>query len=103
LSVENKNVDMPLSFELFQNYPNPFNPVTQIQYSLPDPVAVSIKVYNTMGQLVTTLIDQYQFAGTYHIEWNGRDDKGNWVSNGLYIYQMYAGSYTQTCKMILVK
>jgi hypothetical protein len=51
LSVENKNVDMPLSFELFQNYPNPFNPVTQIQYSLPDPVAVSIKVYNTMGQL----------------------------------------------------
>jgi flagellar hook assembly protein FlgD len=88
---------------LFQNYPNPFNPVTQIQYSLPNPVAVSIKVYNTMGQLVTTLVDHYQLAGTYRIEWDGRDEQGNWVSNGLYIYQMHAGSYTQTCKMILVK
>jgi len=103
LSVEDRKENTPRSFELFQNYPNPFNPVTQIQYSLPNPVAVSIKVYNTMGQLVTTLVDHYQLAGTYRIEWDGRDDKGNWVSNGLYIYQMHAGSYTQTCKMILVK
>lgn len=89
-------------FELLQNYPNPFNPLTQIDYSLQNEENVTIKVYNAMGKLITTLVDQQHRAGNYSVQWNGRDDQGNLVSNGIYLYKMQAGHFTQTRKMILI-
>lgn len=94
---------IPDQFFLDQNYPNPFNPVTQIHYSLKEEINVTIRVYNLSGQLVTTLVDQKQPAGEYRTHWNGRNYQGNLVSNGVYIYIMQAGSFTQTNKMILIK
>jgi len=93
----------PRSFELEQNFPNPFNPRTQIQYALEKEVNVTIKIYNMVGQLVTTLVNQKQLAGKYSIQWEGRDHQGNLVSSGIYFYQMKAGNFSQTRKMILVR
>lgn len=90
-------------FELHQNYPNPFNSLTQIQYSLPSEANVTINVYDLLGHVVTTLVDQRQLAGEYAIQWDGRDEHDNAVSNGVYIYQLQAGNYAQTRKMILLK
>jgi hypothetical protein len=95
--------NIPASFSLGQNYPNPFNPMTQICYSLHKNAAVSIKVYNAMGQWITSLVDKNQTAGSYRIEWNSRDSNGRGVSNGLYLYQMRADDFTQTRKMVLMK
>ena len=90
-------------FELYQNYPNPFNSLTQIQYSLTSEKNVRLKVCDMLGHVITTLVDQRQLAGNYSVQWDGRDDHGNGVSNGVYIYKLQAGSYAQTRKMILVK
>jgi hypothetical protein len=101
--IEPLRVAQPQSFRLEQNYPNPFNLTTQIQYDIEQQVNVTIKVYNMLGQLITTLIDQKQSSGKYSIRWNGRDFQGKLVSSGIFFYQMKAGSFSQTRKMILVK
>lgn len=94
---------LPLTFELGQNYPNPFNPSTTIRYSIPEAARVEIKVYNILGQVVRTLIDQEQGSGIYQLLWDGKDRSGRNVSTGIYFYQIRAGSYVQTKKMILAK
>jgi hypothetical protein len=101
--IEPTRVAPPRSFALEQNYPNPFNLTTQIRYALEKEVKVTIMVYNMLGQFITTLVNQKQLAGTYSIQWEGRDFQGNLVSSGIYFYQMKAGSFTETRKMILVK
>jgi flagellar hook assembly protein FlgD len=97
---------------LHQNYPNPFNPATRIQYavsrekrrtadnSLPH---TTLKIYNILGQKVRTLVDESKRAGSYEVIWDGKDDKGKEVGSGIYFYQLRAGDYTETKKMILVK
>ena len=88
----------PTDFALHQNYPNPFNPVTVIKYSLPQESVVAIKVYDMLGEEIMTLVNKKQEAGTYNIDFNG----SNLVS-GIYIYQMKAGSFVKTKKMLLMK
>lgn len=88
----------PTDFALHQNYPNPFNPVTVIKYSLPQESVVAIKVYDMLGEEIITLVNKKQEAGTYNIDFNG----SNLVS-GIYIYQMKAGSFVKTKKMLLMK
>ena len=91
------------TFKLAQNYPNPFNPVTMINYEVAEKSIVQISVYNLMGQLVTTLVNGQQFQGTYSIQWNGKDYKGNEVSSGIYFIKMVSGSFNRVRKMMLVR
>ena len=85
-------------FMLSQNYPNPFNPTTKIKYSISQPSQVSIKVYNSLGKEIETLINEYKTAGTYEIFF----DAGN-ISSGVYFYRIVSGNYSETNKMILLK
>ena len=98
---------IPTSFKLAQNYPNPFNPVTTIEYNVANSSFVTLEVYDVMGRLVKTLVDnQWTVAGQtsgYSVNWNGVDDRGQRVSAGLYIYRLQSGSMTTTNKMILLK
>jgi hypothetical protein len=96
-SVELKE-QKPDAFELFQNYPNGFNPTTQIRYALPFDIDVSLKVYDMLGRVVATLVEENQSAGFKTVEFNA--DK---LSSGIYIYRLIAGDFTAVKKMIIVK
>jgi hypothetical protein len=94
------------SFGLSQNYPNPFNPVTNIHYSVSNKSKAShtsLKIYNILGQKVRTLVDGPQSAGSFEVIWNGKDDKGNDLSSGIYFYTLVAGDYRNTRKMTFLK
>ena len=98
---------LPTDFRLTQNYPNPFNPTTTIDYNVASNGFVSLKVYDVMGRLVKTLINnQWTVAGNtsgYKVVWNGLDDTGQKVSAGLYIYRLESGVMSTSNKMILLK
>jgi len=89
---------VPSELILGQNYPNPFNPTTTIEFSLPHTDFVTLKIYNILGEEVATLVSEKLHAGRYKYEW----DAGELVS-GIYFYQLRAGDFTQTHKMILLK
>ncbi len=93
----------PASFRLHQNYPNPFNPSTTLRYELSSPAAVSLIVYNTLGQEVRTLVDASQPGGVHTVVWDGKDRTGNSVSSGVYIYRLRVGSRQEFRKMLLMK
>jgi choice-of-anchor B domain-containing protein len=94
---------IPEVFELRQNYPNPFNPSTTIEYILVQQSRVILKVYNILGQEVRTLANEFQPAGEKSVVWNGRDDTGQMVSSGVYLYRLKAGNEVQTRKMVLLQ
>jgi len=98
---------IPTAFKLEQNHPNPFNPSTTISYNIEQSGYVNLKVYDVMGRLVRTLVDnQYVSAGYetgYSVVWNGLDDHGQKASAGLYIYRLQSGAMSMTNKMILLK
>ena len=94
---------LPNEFNLAQNYPNPFNPVTTISYTLPATAEVRIVIYNIQGKIIRNLVNGQQAAGAYNIVWDAKDDLGNAVPTGLYIYKMQAGDYARTLKMTLLK
>jgi hypothetical protein len=97
--------EIPVSFELKQNYPNPFNPSTKIDYTIETSGHVSLKIYDVMGRLVRTLVDEHQYAGSNgnSITWNGLDNLGNKVSAGIYIYSLQSEGMNSTKKMVLMK
>ena len=90
--------NIPSNFELSQNYPNPFNPSTSIKYSIPVDANVKVSIYNIKGELVTTLVNQFQKAGYYTATFNGTD-----LSSGVYLYKVEAGNFNQVKKMVLLK
>jgi len=93
-----QTIILPTKYALYQNYPNPFNPTTEIRFDLPEAARVELKIFNTLGQLVTTLVDEARPAGAYRISWDGHD-----VAAGMYIYQLKAGTFTDAKKMVLIK
>lgn len=101
--IENDINILPTQFVLYQNYPNPFNPNTRITYKIAKPVNVSISIFNILGQKITTLVNQFQLPGEFQVDWNGKDNSGNSVSNGIYIYQIKAGDFLASKKMTLLK
>jgi len=94
---------VPTQFTLHQNYPNPFNPVTTLRYDLPVNGFVNITVYDMLGRKVKTLINQTQDTGYRSVIWNATNDYGRPVSAGIYLYQIQAGQYISTNKMVLLK
>ena len=94
---------IPVVFALHQNYPNPFNPVTSLRYDLPEDGLVNITIYDMMGRVVNTLINDSQNAGYKSIQWNATNDRNEPISAGLYIYTIQAGEFRKTKKMVLLK
>lgn len=88
----------PVRFVVQQNYPNPFNPTTTITYAIPEPVHVTLVVYDVLGRERRRLVDAPQAAGVYH----ARFDAGG-LPSGMYFYRMEAGSYRETKTLILAK
>ena len=89
---------IPRQFALLQNYPNPFNPITTIQYELPQRSYVQITIYDLLGRKVTTLVSEIQDAGYKSALWDATN-----VSSGMYFYQIRAGDFVQTRKMMLLR
>jgi photosystem II stability/assembly factor-like uncharacterized protein len=98
-SVENNiTINYPAEYRLSQNYPNPFNPSTLINFTIPQRSFVSIKVYDALGREVNTLFSEEKPAGVYEVNFNGSG-----FSSGVYFYQLRAGNYILTKKMLLIK
>ena len=89
---------LPTEFKLYQNYPNPFNPTTTIEYSIPKTSYVTLKIYDILGKLVTTLVNESKEAGYYKVELNGSN-----FSSGIYFYRIEAGKFIDTKKLLLLK
>lgn len=89
---------VPEEFELAQNYPNPFNPGTTIKYGLPRSTDVSLFVFNTLGQVVEEIVNDYQQAGYYEIIF-----RNTHLASGIYYYQLRAGGVILTKKFVLIK
>jgi len=109
-AVEEEQDQLPHNFALYQNYPNPFNPSTTIPFqvgggqgSAARPIHTTLAIYNILGQLVRTLVDEEKSSGDYHVVWDGKNDKGEVVGSGIYFYRIQAGSFTKTAKMSLLK
>ena len=96
---------LPSEFVLLANYPNPFNPETSIGYRLnvAQPSAVSLTIYNLLGQQVRTLSEGVQAAGEYQMIWDGRDDAGRALTSGIYFVRLQVGETGQTRKLVLTK
>ncbi len=88
----------PQSFTLNQNYPNPFNPSTKISYTIPKNSNVTLKVYDILGNEISTLVNNSQTAGTYKVNFDASN-----LSSGLYLYKIQAGQFSQVRKMMLLK
>ena len=94
---------IPTEFALQQNYPNPFNPSTTIKYQIPQDHQVNLVIYNLQGQKIRTLVAEQQKAGFYSVQWDGRNDVGQNVATGMYLYRVQAGSFVASHKMLLIK
>lgn len=93
----------PVSFKLLPNAPNPFNQITNINYQLTKPGKVSLKVYNIAGQCLRTLVNEDKKTGSYEVRWDGRDESGRRVSNGVYLYRLATEEGSLTGKMTVIK
>jgi len=98
VGVDELGKNVPPKFKLKQNYPNPFNPSTSIEFSIPQESFVELKVFDILGNEVSTLTNNIYPAGNYKADFNGNN-----FPSGIYIAKMIAGNFTQTRKMILIK
>jgi len=98
VGVEEELYEILTEFLLSQNFPNPFNPSTKIKYSVPQASQVQIKVFDVLGNEIETLVKEEKPTGTYELTWNAVN-----LPSGVYFYQLRAGSFVQTKKMLLLK
>lgn len=103
LSEAPEKQDTPMTFALMQNSPNPFNPVTKIAFDLPKTSKVLLRIFDTRGHLVRTLVNETMAAGHQSSVWNGVDERGARVHSGVYYYLIEADGFTATRKMTLLK
>lgn len=96
VALEDKN--LPGTFVLNQNYPNPFNPSTTIQFSIPEHAFVKLEVFNTLGEKISTFVQEELNAGNYKYEWNAEN-----LSSGVYLYHLQSGGFIQSKKLVLLK
>ncbi|MCA9946987.1 MAG: T9SS type A sorting domain-containing protein, partial [Anaerolineales bacterium] len=90
--------NLPAGFQLFQNYSNPFNPSTTIEFALAKAGWVTLNIYNILGEEVAELVSENLSAGSYKYNW----DAGG-LASGVYLYQLKAGRFVQTRKMLLIR
>jgi len=98
LMVLSGEIITPDEYALEQNYPNPFNPSTTIKFGVPKESIVKLSIYNVLGELVSTLVNEEKLSGTYEVEFNATV-----LSSGIYFYRLQAGSFVETKKMVLMK
>ena len=98
VTAVDKSEQIPTEFKLDQNYPNPFNPVTLISYSIPEISFVQLRVYDLLGNVITTLVNENQGAGIYKVTFDGSN-----LTSGIYFYQLITPKYSSTKKLMLVK
>ncbi len=91
------------TFSLLQNYPNPFNPSTTIEYTLPNSGNVELKIFDINGKLVRTLENSFKETGYHKTVWDSKNEAGQTVSSGAYIYQVRTGATAISKKMIFIK
>ncbi|MEJ2634375.1 MAG: FG-GAP-like repeat-containing protein [Calditrichia bacterium] len=104
IQAKEAKIITPDDYRLEQNYPNPFNPTTTIEFSLPLSKTISLKIYNTLGQEVRTLINNQKYAPGDHLaEWDSRDNYGHPVASGVYIYRLTFGNFSKSGRMTLIR
>ena len=89
---------IPEVYALYQNYTNPFNPVTEIRFDLPEKANIAVKVFNSLSQLVATLVNEERPAGAYRVSWDASS-----AASGMYFYQLKAGNFVDAKKMVLIR
>jgi hypothetical protein len=96
---------LPTTFALGPNFPNPFNPETKISFEVPAgwTAPVTLRIFNLQGQLIATLVEGVMPPGMHNIVWNGKDQFGQTVSTGVYLYQIVSGDYRAVRKMLMAK
>ena len=99
----NSYIKIPQRIVIHDNYPNPFNPITALRYDLPKQAQVRLTIYDLMGREVTQLVNTTQDAGFRSVQWDATNVHGKPVSAGVYLYQIHAGEFVQTKKMVLLK
>ena len=102
-AIEDNFNNIPKQFALHQNYPNPFNPETSIRYSASKPARVMLRIMNLLDQEVRTLVNEEKPVGCYEVTWDGKDDHGQRVASGVYLYRLGSRDFVQTRKMIFLK
>jgi hypothetical protein len=95
--------EVPAEFSLSTNYPNPFNPETRIDYFVLETSHVRLEIFNLLGQRIRTLVDEYQAFGERSVTWDGRDENGQELASGVYLYRLQAKDFSQTKKMVLIR
>ncbi len=98
VGVEEISSKLPTEYSLEQNYPNPFNPTTKIRFSIPNNEVVKMTIYNSLGEEISTLINETLAAGSYEVNFDASE-----LSSGMYFYKINAGNYSYTKKMMLLK
>lgn len=98
ISISQISSVVPAEYKLNQNYPNPFNPATVIRYSIVENGFTSLKIYNSIGKEVATLVNQKQNAGTYEFKWDASQ-----YSSGIYFYRLQSQDFIETKRMMLLK
>ena len=96
-------VSLPTVYALHPNNPTPFNPITTLRYDLPSDAFVIFTVYDMLGKEITLLVNTTQLPGFKLVQWYATDSMGRSVSAGVYLYQIQAGEFVQTKKMVLLK
>jgi hypothetical protein len=96
--LSNETADIPKDFTLSQNYPNPFNPITKISFSIPYETDVTINIYDIRGRHIKTLVNEEKTTGYYDVSFNASD-----IPSGIYFYNLKAGNFTLTKKMVIIK
>ena len=95
--------EVPGHFTLTQNYPNPFNPITTIPYMVEKEGHISLMIFNVLGQVVKTLVDENKVPDRYTVEWDGTNEQGLRVASGVYFFRLQQGSFAKTRRMLLMR
>jgi hypothetical protein len=105
LGIENKNTDIPLprTTNLLQNFPNPFNPTTTISFDLEEKMPIGLSIYDVRGRPVRRLMDGVVDPGHHRIIWDGKDERGDHLPSGVYLYRLVTGGQSVSRKMLLLK
>ena len=103
LALASEHLGLPLSPLLEQNFPNPFNASTTIRYIIGEEGIVQLRIFDLTGQIIRDLVTETQAPGIYQVVWDGKDNEGRLVANGMYIGELRIRNFSETIKMVLLQ